>query len=83
MTRSAWLGAQTAAARSPSSRIAVSASGVEARVQQAAGAESDVPALVAQDEFGAFAQAWEPVVDQLEQRELAGGEYATAPSTMW
>ncbi len=71
-TRSACSGAHSAAARSPSSRIAASS---KSRSAEAAGAEADVPALVAQHQFGARAQAREPVVHEVEQRELARHEH--------
>ena len=44
------------------------------RSRQAARAEADVPALVAQHQLGARRQPRQPVVDEVEQRELAGGE---------
>src|SRR3954451_876578 len=48
--------------------------GAQTAVQQAARAEADVPALVAQPQLGAAPQAGQAVVEALEQGVLPGGE---------
>ena len=47
---------------------------VVVEIRQAARAEADVPALVAQDELDPVPQPGQSVVEEIEQRQLTGGE---------